>query len=1207
MPIMLLAVTQKVIANSIFQKRIRATMKITIKLLVLLFTTVFALELCAENKPVLDLNFKSYLPAGTEITGGKIVKIQESDALILDKKRKSNFLDFNGRNDTLQINLSQEAQKTLEGSFTLEFDFLSSKLPKDKDYHNPGLYNIGIFSALDKKNKLVLNFYINRFNRITVSCLNKKGKNSTIQSTWNHKNNHELTNIQHGKWYQVALVYNQPENLFELYLDGEKLGKTKTAGNLKIIECFRFGDNSKGNRKRLFRGGIDNIKISSGILHDEKSNIAAQKKSWQRLHDTANQDIMKSLSPEKPEWSEYHPKMLLTPARIEVMKANLKKGRGPELVKRLIARCDAMINPESPDYLKEFIAGHSISRVMKPVELCLATILTGKKKYASYAAKIVTDYTEKFGYYDMTHQLVMSAGQAKPMMSITLTYDWGYQYFTPEQRKKMRLFLLNIAKGTYVYYNGDPAFQAKKDALSGWVANWAALSTSTLGNASLAIMGETSAPVKLWLDYAAFRAAQYGLFATGMDGCFHEMPGYLAYGAGPIVMFMEALHTAGGDDLIMATNFSKFPNCLPYLIYPNSRKIMTLKYSAPMNGLHAGDSYIMALLRQKLKTQQMEWDWQHLYENTVWAQSWSLFPLIWFEPEKKKVTSPDLPLAKWFKSEGVMAFRSDWTKDALAGTFMAYPARMVAHDQCDRGQFTLYGYQGRWIVDNGGRQLPQHAWRDAHNLITVDNKVPRQKARLMKNYHHDAFMTGFCTADSIMTAAEADLTQSYRYTYTWGHQKRANVGKYEDPFKNANRKILYMREKTAPPYLLVYDSIQENEKEHIYTLNLHTASENEVKVDKNHVEFHQYPVRSDKLSYVSRPVNKDGSRRYYYSGDPDAGYAEYTIKIPIAGEYDLYGFGRPGNKVPGGMDSFFIKFGGEKIAWGTNGNPTYRWSKINTTPYKLKAGEEVLTVLMREPEARVAKFALFPVNAGIPLFNKSDNPKLIIIDAGKPDKIVKDFIVGTEKVALNTAEAKMTLLQLAPRTGFKSKVFPGSVLPHQRLQCSAKAVCGKFLNFYYPRKPGMEQPELSEISKSISLLKWENCTDLICINSKKEINAKGIKSDADLVVVRKQGDSIISFVMMNGTFLAFNDKELIRLAGGKGIAGWTADTLTVNGENVFDFTFNFPAENKGILNLFSSSKSLKNVTADGKNIKVAKKGKGWSAESPFAGNEVLTW
>ena len=1177
------------------------------KLVSLVCVGLFSVIIYGEDQLILNLNFENYKATGSEINGGKIELIQASNALISDKKRDSTFLYFDGVNDQLQIGLSDAAQKVLDGSFTLEFDFLTPRLPKDVNYHNPGVYNIEIFSAFDSNDKIAMNFYMNRYDRFTANWINKNNKSTGVQTTWNHKNNHELASIQRNKWYHVALVYNQSKNLFELYLDGEKMSTGKTKGALKTIKYLRFGGNVKGNQKGRFIGGIDNIKISSGTLYDEKSDKIAQEKSWKRLHNTANLDIEKLLKVEDKKWANTHPRMLLTPARIEIMKVNLKKGRGPELVKRLIEKADAMVDPKSSDYLKELILGHDIARIMKPVELCLATIITGDKKYAKFAAKIVTDYCEKLGYYDMTHQQVMSAGFAKPMMAVALTYDWGYQNFTPEQRKKMRLFLLNIAKGTYTYYNGDVAFQAQGHALSGWVANWSALSISTLGNASLAIIGETDAPVKLWLDYAAFRAAQYGLFAAGSNGAFHEMPGYLAYGAGPIIMFMEALHTAGGDDLIMATNFSKFPNFLPYLIYPNSRKIMPLKYAAEMNGLHAGDSYIMTLFNQKMKTPQMLWDWQHLYGKTSWAESWTLFPLIWFEPEEKRVTSPDLPLAKWFKSEGIATFRSSWDKNAIAGVFMAYPARMVAHDQSDRGQFTLYGYQGRWIVDNGGRQLPQYAWRDAHNLITVDNKVPRQKPRLMQNYHHDAFMTDFCSADSIMTAADADLTQSYRFTYTWGHNKRANDNKYEDPFKNANRKILYMREKSAPSYLLVYDSIQEDDKEHTYTINLHTAPENEVKINKTSVKFHQYAVKSDKLSYVSRPSNKDGSLRYYYSGHPDAGYAEYKIKIPVDGEYDLYGFGRPGAKVPGGMDSFFIKLGTQRIAWGTNGQPIYRWSKINTKPYKLKAGEEILTVLIREPEARVAKFALYPVNGGIPLFNKPNNPTLIMVDAGKPSKLVKEFMIGTDKTDTKVEAADMTLWQLAPRTGFTAEVFPGSVIPHKRLQSSVKAVCGKFLHFFYPHKAGMEKPKLKIINKGTKIILWKNCNDLIAINSGNEININGIKSDADLVLVRKKGDSVISFVMMNGSYLKFNNKELIKLSGGKGIAGWADETLTVSGENISNFTFNFPAEKKGIFDVLASGETLKNVTANGKSVKVEKIDKGWSAKAPFLGNKVLKW
>ncbi|MEA2013188.1 MAG: LamG-like jellyroll fold domain-containing protein, partial [Verrucomicrobiota bacterium] len=874
-------------------------MKSKIKLVVFLFTAILAMKIYAGNKPVLDLDFKKYSPVGTKITGGEIIKTQRADALIFDKTRKRNFIHFNGRNETLQIGLSDKAQKVLKESFTLEFDFFSPKLPADKNYREPGIHSIEIFSALGSENRPAMRFYMNQYKRFTLYWFNSKGKRSQILTTWNHKN-YEVTSVRRGKWYTVAIVYNHRKKLLEIYLDGEKLGSTKTSGNLQAIKQFRFGGNLKRNRKGLFTGGVDKICLYDQIFHDKETDAIAQKKSWKRLHKQANEDLKSLLLPEDPKWANHHPRMILTPARIKIMKANLKKGKGPELVKKLIARCDEMLDPNSVRYVKEIPKqAWGFPTQTQVIQFPLATILTGDEKYAKRAIKLVMDYTEKKGYYDVFNSLYASGeGMTRQLMVVVWTYDWAYKYFTLEQRQKVRLFLLNIAKGTYTFYNGEVQFNAQRAALSTWGTNWTAMSIAALGNSSLAIMGETKGLTKLWLDYASFRAAQYGLFTIGKEGCFYEMANYFAYGAGPILPFMEALYTAGGDDLFMETNFSKYPNTLPYFMYPYSRKVMSLKFSSStLTGLHGSNSYVMAILRQRLHNKQVEWCWQHLHENQPWADKWNLFSIIWFKPEEKKVLSPDLPLAQWFKTEGVVAFRSDWTRNAIAGVFMAYPAKMGVHDQSDRGQFTLYGYQGRWIIDNGGRSKLKFSLRNAHNLITVDNKIPYQKARLQTNFHHDAFITDFCTEDSIMTAAIADLTQSYKFTYTWGHEKRCNSGGYEDPFKNANRKLLYMREKTAPPYLLVYDCIQKDDKKHNYTLNLHTAPENEVNISENNVEFKQYPsiAKNEEVNYLCWPGERDEKGYYYYKGspydsNPKFGYAEYKINIPKTGKYNLYGF-----------------------------------------------------------------------------------------------------------------------------------------------------------------------------------------------------------------------------------------------------------------------------------------------------------------------------
>lgn len=1164
----------------------------------LLLSFVFSKGISDEKKAVLDLPLDKY-PSSKLIKGGTLDKVPPESAF----RKISGFpcLDFNGRDEILEIKpLDEEAKKTLKDSFTLEFDFFMEKLPMDKDYYDHSACRIDIFSAPDASGKTALNFKANEYNRFTASLANCQNKFSSIFSTWNNKKNYEITSIIRGKWYEVSLVYNKEKGFFELYLDNELAGKIKTFGEPKEISSFIFGGEiNRNNCRNIFKGGIRNIKLYKGALHDEKTSEEASEKAWKRLHDSTRDELSKCLPPENPQWLDNHPRMLLTPTRIEALKAALKKGKGPELMARLIKKCDAMIDPESPEYLKEVVGGHDMRSIMRSAVLSLATLLTGNEKYALHAAKVVTEYTESIGYNDMTHQLVMSAGYAKPLLAIALTYDWAYKYLTQEQRRKIRLFLYEMAKGTYDFYNGSYYSTAKRDALSGWVANWTALSESTLGNASLAILGETGGVAVTWLNYAKFRAMQYGMFAVGMNGCFHEMPAYLAFGAGPIILFMESLYTAGGEDLLMASNFSKTPDFLAYLIYPYDKKTMPLKYSREINGLHRVDSYVMALLRKKLGSQAVEWDWQKLYGKNAWAENWSLFNLIWFESEKKKLDSPGLPLAKWFKSEGLAAFRSDWSKDAIAGIFMAYPAKIMAHDQSDRGQFNLYGYQGRWIIDNGGRGQKECAHRDAHNLITIDNNKQCLTPMAGHNYHLDAFLTNFCHIDSLITAAEADLADSYRYICNWQRMPVKSSRKPgKDEFKEAERKILFMREKSAPPYLLVFDKIQQDDKERLYTLNLHTAPENEVKLNKTSVEFHQYPEKvNGKISYVSRPVNKDGSSRYYYSGHPNAGYAEYYLEVPEDGEYDLYGFGRPGDKNPGGMDSFFVCLGGEKMYWGTNAVPEYRWSKINQKALKLKKGKNTLGLYLREPEARAAKFAVCPAG-NIPLFNNPEQPGLVLVDAGKPDKIVNDFITGQENMSIDTPEAFMTLHQLYPDSGFEKKVFKGSPMDHFKLETSAKTVEARFLNFFYPYKPGMQKSTISKPDKNISLIKWDDCEDVVCLNLGNGIEYRDFKTDSDFAVIRTKNSKIIAFAIVNGTYLKYNNKNILTLSGGPGIASWSADEIVISGKNVYNFKFNFPKGSEGI---------LKSAKAQGKQIKISKTENGWEASELFVSRNVLSW
>lgn len=1157
-------------------------------------------------------SFDKPIAEKTQIPIGEVKKSPPAGAFIPEHGGKRKFMLISGKNDILDIDLNQDTASIFAKSFTLSFDVMFVRSPNDIFQNDTGAYQIDFFKAYGSDNKPVLDIFANRYNRLTVCVLDKKGKPTTIASTWSRLN-YLLGSIFKGKWYEFTLTYDEKTKMMTMFLDGELIISNKISDGLPAIKKISIGNNLENTDVRcLFYGGIDNLLLSPEVLHNKETSEKRTAENKEELRKKAKEELSELLYPEDPAWAERHPCMVLTPARLEVLKAELKKGSGPELMRRLVEYCDSLCDPESPKYKAGPRGSHHVATEMIPALLCLCSQLTGEEKYARHAAELLLKFTDSyFWYYDMIRILVYSAGAGKPVTSVALAYDWGYDYFTPEQRRKLRLFLLQMSKGTYdLYTGGGPAMQAKSDAMSGWAANWTALSIATLGNSSLAILGETAAPVNKYLEYAEFRAAQYGIFACG-EGAFHEMPNYLAYAA-PVIIFMDALYTAGGPELLKNTDILKIPEFLAYASLPYRKGVMALKYSQVFVSIFGNDNYLYALINKRADDRASQWYWNKFYGEEAWLKSPSLLPMIWFKPDNKEYDSPGLPLGKWFRSEGIAAFRSGWDKDALAGVFMAYCAKIMAHDQADRGQFTLCGYGSRWIVDSGGRNKPEHAFRSAHNLITIDGKEPWTPKNCGHNYPLDSFMSGVCNLDSCATAASADLTPSYRYTYNWGRNKITADRKTYIPtggFKNARRDLVFMREENAPPYLLVYDEIQQDDSEHEYTLNLQAGPRNEVTVKGSEVSMRRYPSEAqDTVSYVTRPVNPDGSHAYYYSGSREAGFAEYEVDIPEDGEYILYGLATCGEESPGGMDSFFIDFGDKKReAWGTGcGTPgKFEWTSVAS--YKLKKGREKLTVLLREPESKVAEFVLAKKDV-IPLFDNPEQEGVIKIDVSKPSQIKAPFKVASMPYEKKSSpEAFMKLEQFLPGTEFRKDMLDGfnNALPHYRLKCSEKAVTGRFLNFFYPYKDGMDKPRTEKVSENVFRVQWADCCDTILVNYGKGLKAENIESDATMLIVRKSGDELLSFVMVNGTFLKVNGASVLKLEGGPGLACFADDTLSVNGKNVYNFTFNFPGGGS-FWNIFFGSPEL-SAEIRGEKVKLLKDDKGWQAEEPFYCERTINW
>lgn len=1109
-----------------------------------------------------------------------------------------NYLSFWSNGGSLILNqLPKKHESIIQNDFTLEFNIKLEGLPSDENFYQIKQNWIKILSVYNNESKNILSFGANRFDRFAVFAV---GEN--FQSTWNNKTNYALTRIFRGKWYHVALVYNDKNEELTLYLDGEIAGKATVDLRDQKVSKFIFGYDPTIDHQQFFSGGLASLTLLSEIKHDIQSSKNAKKNNRAVILEESKELYSHYLLNENDSWKSNHPRMLITPASLEVLKHKLNTSEGEKLKKKLLKHCNNLIDPNSKYFLEKFKTGHSIYNVMAPAELCLATLLSGEERYAEHAAKIVNEFAQTRGYHDVAHHLVQSAGMGKSTMSIALTYDWGYQYLTDEQKRNIRLFLLQMAKGTYEFYCGGETNSGRKDALRGWVANWTAMSVTNLGMSTLAVLGETKGAELRWLEYAKFRSLQYGKMAIDNSGAFHEMPHYFGFGAAPLLVFMQSLSTAGGQDLLKDSNFSKYPEFLAYLLNPKTKSVVPLKYwstgASGYSGLQSGmTGYVYALLRHKFPGKAIEWDWQVLYGDEPWGNhEWSMFSLIWFEPSKPKVASPGLPLTKWFRGEGVVAFRNSWDNDAINGIIMAYPAKIMAHDQADRGQFVLNGFQGRWIIDSGGRNGPQYDTRDAHNLITIDNQSEIYKPLANFNRHLDGFITSVANLESFGIIAEANLTNSYQYIYNWEHLPVSLTGEpgTKDDFVEAKRHVVFIRDRQSPSYCLVYDQIQKDDKEHEYTLNLHTAPENQVLVQNNAVKMHKYANHVSEINYITVPESDENSRKYYYKNDPSGGFAEYDILIPASGKYCLYGFGASGEKNPGAMDSFFVSVNNKKYIWSTSSSAEYSWVKINDKPMQLTKGNLKIKLTLREPEARAGRLALCPADT-LPLFNKPNNSSIIFIDAAMPVAMANGFVQGSEVVSDNDQGASMLLHQIYPSNRFKKDIFEGKPLDHYRLTSTQKAVRGKFLNLFYPHNASMPVPNINIISDNQVLVEWPNCQDLICFDlDGSGAGFENFKSDSELLVVRKQKDMIVSIIFVNGTYI----RDVLELRGGSGSLIWNEDSISVTGKDVFNLRFKFPG---------NSNRSIKKIIVNEDEVPAVNTEQGWSASSPFVTRSVLSW
>ena len=1030
---------------------------------------------------------------------------------------------LDGLTDQLAVEPSDELRDALAQPFTIELSFLFHVLPTQTQSYPC------MVAALDEQGKYVWALRGYKYNDWCQFHVAPKASLTLRRSA------------KAMDWHHAAVCFTGEQLVG--YLDGVQMRERVTWSGLeqrfsKIVLGQR--GHSKWDR---FSGLIKGFKISRGVLYGSETSQAAKLANAERLREKSLEKFAELMKPEDPAWERHHPFMLFTSDQIPALKARLRVRRGPELLRHFRQDCDDAIDPKSPRYVApDTRLGLFQDRYWPGCNqalLPLASILFDDEKYVRHGIELMLTTARTVGYYDIAEKGDASfAGAAGTVMTLALGYDWAYRWMTPEQRRAVRECLLELGAAEF-------EVSMEKGFRLFWVRNWNAMGISALGHASLAVMGETLAPAHEWLHAAKRLTEEYFNNAVGRDGGFLEGPAYFYYGTHQLLIFAAALAHSTQYNLFETTNLKRLPDYLCYCLAPWGGEIDPVGYCGPKisHNMHA-----LAVLRDWVPGKPIEWLWRRSYGDDPYRWlNMQYYLLPWYRPQPE-VSTPELPLAQHFRDRGIVKMRTGWDADALAASFEAEWARTAAHDQADRGNFTINGYGGRWCVDAGGRNTPNSGSTRAHNLVTIDGKG---QAHFYQNSNSDAFITDYCHLDRLATTVEADLTNAYCYGRSW-HLVRRDVNE----FRHVRRRFTMVRgDGDVPPYFIVMDDIDKDGEPHDYIWHLHSLGLNEAKltdsgalsVTKNWPSEVSYLVHPKPAGVRAGPVPH--AQKY--------GRAELDINVPEDGTYKLWGLGRAGDECPGGMDSWFLSLGNrENIYWSGGWDMYYKWLAVPGT-FDLSKGKHTLVVRMREPEARVVRFYLTKQLDMAPVgWIPPAGVDRIVIEASKPTRLTPPMATAVEQ--LTSQPGGMDVVPLWPPD---AKPHLGTFAPD--VTCtqilytlSVRTENPRFATLIYPRKPGMPKLEVQRRDRHF-VLDWGGTVDRVYIRTDRPIRGAGISSDAWLVVMRAPAratpETRLRYFMAGGSSLTSSGKVMVDLVGQEGTAMVADEGACVNGERVRTF------------------------------------------------------
>lgn len=349
--------------------------------------------------------------------------------------------------------------------------------------------------------------------------------------------------------------------------------------------------------------------------------------------------------------------------------------------------------------------------------------LDGDKQFAERAKKELLAAAD-FADWNPSHFL----DTAEMSHAFAIGYDWLYDYWTPEERARIRTALIEKGlKPSLKIYQGN-GWWAKSDY------NWNQVCNGGMTIGALAI-ADDDPKLAGFIVSSALRSIQLAMKSYAPDGGWAEGPGYWSYATRYNCYFLAAVESALGTDYGLS-KLPGFDKAGMFRIY--SAGPIGASFNFADAGRRVGGAAEMFWLARKFDQPIYAWHERQMGGRDPWD-------LLWYDPRGKGPIADDLPLDAYFKGVGAIFFRSAWEDQNAVYVGFKGGDNKANHSHCDLGTFVLDALGERWAEDLGGDDynLPAYfgnkRWTyfrlrtESHNTLVIngENQDPRAAAPIL--------------------------------------------------------------------------------------------------------------------------------------------------------------------------------------------------------------------------------------------------------------------------------------------------------------------------------------------------------------------------------------------------------------------------------------------------------------------------------------------